>query len=230
MASEASYREGSSQTPALKAFEKSHGKPGIPPEKVDPLLAEWGIYHIHISTHKEKPNDKHFARTGPLMFAIVTETDAHFVDIHRHGSAAWTRQEMLKIVDANWPHLLDRFRGNNVVNASFSPTDLELKDLRDANVNTSLRIGTATVAAMGGGLATDGTPAINVMRLNTTMHMVKKMEAWAAKNATELKGKIATLSSLPETDLDFELVCLDEPNGGNRIHFSYQSYALTASP
>jgi hypothetical protein len=30
MASEASYREGSSQTPALKAFEKSHGKPGIP--------------------------------------------------------------------------------------------------------------------------------------------------------------------------------------------------------
>jgi hypothetical protein len=32
MASEASYREGSSQTPALKAFEKSHGKPGIPHE------------------------------------------------------------------------------------------------------------------------------------------------------------------------------------------------------
>jgi hypothetical protein len=30
MASEASYREGSSQTPALKAFEKSHGKSGIP--------------------------------------------------------------------------------------------------------------------------------------------------------------------------------------------------------
>ena len=57
------------------------------PEETDPLLAAWDIFHLHISNHKANPTDTFFARSGPVMFAHITDSVAYFIDIYPHGKS-----------------------------------------------------------------------------------------------------------------------------------------------
>jgi len=189
---------------------------------VDQLLADWGIYHLHISNHKNKPNDNFFARTGPVMFAHITDTDAYFIDIHPHGG--WTRQKLLEIVERSWPHLYASSRCTGVTGVSMVPTDADIKTLRGSakknsfgskstkrpsgSVNAVLQVGNSFLMPPGGGLATDGTPFVNVFHSNKMLHLVQELERWATQNALKLKSDISTKFGVPVADLDFELVPL----------------------
>ncbi|MCP4350145.1 MAG: hypothetical protein GY795_32110 [Desulfobacterales bacterium] len=56
-------------------------------EYSDPFLNDWGIHHFHLGMKKE---DSKFAeRTGPLLFAKVTEKTVCFIDVMNHGD--WGR-------------------------------------------------------------------------------------------------------------------------------------------
>lgn len=187
-------------------------KSSIKAEETDALLADWKIHHLHISNHKKNPADKFYARTGPVMFAQILDDSVYFIDIYPHGKGfpeAWTRQDMLKIVDAEWPHLLDSHRLKGITALEFKPTDLGLKTLRGGYVNAILQVGESFIAPPGGGLATDGTPSENVTRMDRTLHLIRDFEEWVNTNSPKLKAAIAAQSGLAEADLDFELVALD---------------------
>src|ERR1022692_1317648 len=159
------------------------------PKETDPLLADWRIHHLHISNHKKKPSDKFYARTGPVMFAQISDDAVYFIDIYPHGKGfpeTWTRQEVLKIVDDEWPHLLDPYRATGIVDVAFTPSDMELKKLRKARVNTILKVGGSFVTPPGGGLTGAGTPVANMLRKNRTIQVIKELEARVAARSTEL--------------------------------------------
>ena len=149
---------------------------------VDQLRGDWGIYHIHISNHKKNPTDKFFARTGPVMFAYVTESDVYFIDIYPHGG--WSRQKLIEITNRTWPHL---YKGARLDGAKLSVnvTDLDVEKLRGpaktskragGSISTSVQIGNSVIFPPGGGLVSDGTPTMNVWRTLQTIRLVKKME------------------------------------------------------
>ena len=198
----------------LAKFEKGDdvnghlSKSSAKPAETDALLADWKIHHLHISNHKDKPSDMFFARTGPVMFAHVAPNDVYFIGIYPHGKGypeTWTRQTLLKIIDENWPHLLDHCRIKGTTGLSFNPTDMDLKAVRGAHGNSIVQIGNSFIAPPGGGLAMDGTPSNNVFRMNKTLHLIKELESSVIANAARVKAEIASKSGFSEGELDFEL-------------------------
>jgi hypothetical protein len=64
----------------------------------DPMMADWRIHHLHLST---AINDDGFTkRSGDLLFAAIDPDDAYLIGIYPHGT--WTRQEIAEIPVRNW--------------------------------------------------------------------------------------------------------------------------------
>ena len=219
----------------LKKFKRGHDVNGhlsrssVNAQETDALRADWNIYHVHISNHKDNPGDKFYARTGPVMFVQITDTDAFFIDIYPHGQGhpeTFSRQALLEIIDKNWPKLLEPYKLKGITSVSLHPTDLELKQLRGKGgptgkkgaTNVVLKVGNSYVCSPGGGLATDGTPAANTFRLNRTMHTVKQLENWTNENSLALRKKFSKKLGIPEWDIDFELVSLEGGLGVREIN------------
>jgi len=189
---------------------------------VDQLRGDWGIYHIHISNHKKNPSDKFFARTGPVMFAHVTETDVYFIDIYPHGG--WSRQKLIEITNRTWPHLYKGARHENArLSVNVTDADVEksrgpAKTSRQAGraISAAIQIGNSVIFPPGGGLAADGTPTMNVWRTLQTIRRVKKMEKLAAEKSAEWKSFISKITNVSEAELDFELIPLSPPGFGIR--------------
>jgi hypothetical protein len=187
----------------------------VNPKETDALLADWKIHHLHISNHKNKPTDRFYSRTGPVMFAYVSEDAAYFIDIYPHGKGfpeTWTRQDLLSILDRNWPHILEPYRLKGISGVAFAPSDLELRKLRGANVNTIIQVGNSFIAPPGGGLAMDGTPSANVFRMDRTFHLIKDFERFVNKNFDQLRAEISLKSGVAENSMDFGLVLI-RPSG-----------------
>ena len=70
------FVEGESVVPYLSRRVEDAAKP-------DPLLWDWGIHHLHLRRH---PGDSGFIRRSDyLLFVIVTDTEAFFVDVRPHS-------------------------------------------------------------------------------------------------------------------------------------------------
>ena len=76
----------------------------------DGLLWDSGMHHFHLS--QKFDTDGFVKRDKPdyLLFAIMTEESAYFVDVRPHpnrGDLGWVRQDLLEIVYSNWPELIE---------------------------------------------------------------------------------------------------------------------------
>ena len=114
-------------------------------EKRDGMLWDFGMHHFHLSTESEESGfAKGFAkRSDYLLFAVVTEEDAYFVDVRRHPhygeTVGWARQGLLRIVQSNWPELIAPkillgVKGDVL-------TDEQRAELRGKNVNVRYGLG-----------------------------------------------------------------------------------------
>ncbi len=77
------------------------------PEKQDMLLADWGIYHLHLGRRVQ--GQEFTERSGPVLFVRGTVDTLYFVDVMLHGGHAprpWEQDSLIEIVRRNWPHLL----------------------------------------------------------------------------------------------------------------------------
>jgi hypothetical protein len=180
-------------------------KASVDTKITDQLLAHWGIHHIHISNWKDKPGDYFYARTGPLIFALVGRSDVYFLEIYPHGKGhaeTWTRQELLKTVEKNWPALLDCVELNDAIDLGRDSTDQDLIDLRKANINVSTKVAGRIVGPLGGGVMGDGTPLRQKVRAMKTIKAISELENDLETHRTE----IAESLGFSPADLDFQLV------------------------
>lgn len=72
---------------------------------LDPLLADWGLHHVHlgIGPHRKLPG--FLARSDHVLFVAFRRDDAYLVDLARHESdgANWAALGILEVVVRNWP-------------------------------------------------------------------------------------------------------------------------------
>ena len=76
----------------------------------DGLLWDFGIHHFHLNTTFEPTG--FVKRSDYLLFAIVTDTDAYFLDIRPHhdpDGLQWVQQDLIDIAYSNWPKLSKRY-------------------------------------------------------------------------------------------------------------------------
>src|SRR5690554_391832 len=108
---------------------------------IDLMLLDWGIYHLHLGTDKISKGKTKGLIQGhkEILFVFITNDKAYIIGIFDHSS--WTKQAVLQIVHDNWPHLLEPWKLNNVLDLAVEPTDADRKPLRNAYVNCPFKIG-----------------------------------------------------------------------------------------
>ena len=125
----------------------------------DGLLWHYGMHHFHLCSQMGAGG--FVERSDHLLFAIVAPEDAYFVDVRRHprkGGIEWSSQELLRIVHANWPALIEANILHGVLGTEL--TDGEVHELRRKNANSAVDIGGKAIAPLGGGMAGDGSSVL----------------------------------------------------------------------
>ncbi|CAI8958445.1 hypothetical protein [Pseudomonas chlororaphis] len=170
------------------------------PEETDPMLNDWGVYHLHLGTDIQNG----FARrTGPLLFARVTDEHFYAIGVYSHG--AWTESEVVETVHRNWPGSVARWVMHGVKGERL--TDAERAILRKKRLNSFfLTSDGTTYGPLGGGTVASGHNIFSVMQMDTehdrleclerrlvavTDELVCELKKAGYKNAAEVTVKLA---------------------------------------
>ena len=175
----------------------------------DGMLWDFGMHHFHLSSEFE---DSGFAkRSDYLLFAVLTKNEAYFVDVRPHPKRkdlGWVRQELLKIVQSNWPELMGPWTLRGVTGDVL--TDQERAELRRKNVNVITALDGDAVAPLGGGLTMAGSSILCRVMVDKLLDDIEcherffDMEHPALRSALDAKGMAVT------GEMDFELALLEE--------------------
>lgn len=116
----------------------------------DGMLNDWGIHHFHIGIGPHPKVAGFNARSGPVVYAVVTDHDFYVVTIDQHQR--WTMRSLLETIHANWPKLIARYRVEGTL--SHDVSESEHKQLRDAQINIAVTLGDGSIYLGPGGGAT----------------------------------------------------------------------------
>ena len=144
-------------------------------ETTDDLLWDYKMHHLHLSRNVGK-ND-FVERADWLLFAIVEEQDAFFVDVRPHKDPErllWVRQDLLAIVHSNWPELTSSRELYGITGAKV--TDIEKRELRRKNVNLAHEVGGRAIAPLGLGTSTDGHSSMCRFLADKLLHELEEQQ------------------------------------------------------
>lgn len=131
----------------------------------DGLLSEWGVHHFHLGT---APHPKHVdfvSRTGPLVYAFVTDRAFCAINVYTHQS--FEDSAILESIHRNWPELISRYRAKGVTGGEWSKEQRKAFRRKRANVMTRTKDGTVY---MGIGI---GTTAAGI-----NLEAIKQADYW----------------------------------------------------
>ena len=120
----------------------------------DGILNDWNIHHLHLS--KRFGKDGFVKRSDYQIFAYFTGDTCYLVNIYPHKKPhLYSTQEMVKIIDNNWPELIEKNKISG--NLSVSLTDAEYEKLRKANITTFVQTEPNKIFGLiGGGYMSNG--------------------------------------------------------------------------
>lgn len=162
---ESKLTKGESVNPHLNCATKK--------DKLDGLLYDWGIHHLHLGEKYSSPG--FVERSGPVLFAMFRQDDVFFIDIRDHEG--WSDKSLLEIVNRNWPELIERYWLKGVSpEASLSANDITVT--RKAGINTIVELSDGkALVSIGGGITTAKTSLAamdSYVELKRALHEVEK--------------------------------------------------------
>jgi hypothetical protein len=150
-------------------------------------------------------------RTGPLLFAAFRPDDAYLIDIFEHG--AWTREDVFKIIVAEWPDdgLVYELKG---VECSQEPfTESERKGLRESGVNALIEIdGKAYMTARG--LSSAGTSFHSLRMVGEVFRRARAFCDMLKENPTYVTDQIVAHNIAPPETIDLCFSFFDDGGYG----------------
>ncbi len=185
----------------------------------DCLLNDWGIHHFHLG---QNISDGFAGRTGPLLFALVANSDVYCIDIKAHG--AWSEQEFIRTLHEEWPEAIANYRINGVLGLAYQPTNDDIAKLRKAGVQTMVQVDEGVVyGPIGGGYSTAGTSVQSRMLADRYRRLVRNIETHVKENTEMFIEKIRKHGLKPEDKPKFQLL-VDEKGvyvveAGSRVVF-----------
>ena len=181
-------------------------------KRQDKLLWDFGMHHFHLNRALE-PSGDFVERSDYLLFGIITDADAYFVDIRPHHDdqgLEWVRQDLLGIVHSNWPeltnsHVLYGVSGDIV-------TDEQKKELRRKNINHIPNLGEQAVAPLNWGTNLAGDSTFCRIWGNKLLWEIKRHEDYFYRQPSELRAGLERKGIELPGDMEFQLVLLDSMN------------------
>ncbi|MEZ8057222.1 hypothetical protein [Vibrio splendidus] len=171
-------------------------------DKTDPMLNDWKIHHFHLGTELE---GNYIKRTGPLVFAYVTNDEIYVVNIFSHGQ--WENTDIVEIIHRNWPHLIEQFKLKGVKRMAYEPTIQDRKQLRKVNANSFVTVTDGTVyAPIGGGSSSAGFNINSAMNLIRQKKLLSDLEGMLDSNIANIVPQLLNEGYDGVSDLNVSLV------------------------
>lgn len=196
----------------------------------DLMLYSWSIHHFHLGETIEA--DGFIKRTGPVLFAYVTEDDFYMIDIKQHG--AWSDKNLLQTLYDNWPSLLESWRVNGQPVINFNSSDIG--QLRKAHINTIVELNDgSSFVGPGLGVTTAGTPVEATLKYGDIR---RHLEGFIRDLRTDPTGFLKTkyseedIASMQNVCFDFyldennqnQIIAIDRIHGIYRILFDQKKF------
>ena len=180
----------------------------------DGLLWDFGMHHFHLSRTFEASG--FVKRADYLLFAVVTQEDAYFVDVRRHpdpndpDDVGWVEQDLVKIVYSNWPQLIE----SNIVRGVKGDVlaDKEKKALRNSNINHIAAIDGKAIGPLGGGTSFDGSSVQCRMFAMHLLSNLRQLQNYIDRHQIELRTHLEGEGRKIAGKIEFKLVSLDDLN------------------
>ncbi len=152
----------------------------------DALLNDWGIYHFHLGDSLEK--NGFIKRTGPVLFARVTDEYFYMLDIFEHGS--WSQQRLVEIIHTNWQESISLFKIPEGYGLSNSPpSDEDIAQFRKDGISTSIQVSDGTIyCLLGGGYLRSGLSMDVCVTCNRYSARVRELEKYVRNNLSNLRN------------------------------------------
>jgi hypothetical protein len=106
----------------------------------DGLLSEWGVHHFHLGTTPHPTHAGFVSRTGPLVYALVTDQAFCAINVYTHQS--FEDSTILESIHRNWPELIRRYRAKGVTGGVWTQEQRRAIRSKHANVLTRTKDGT----------------------------------------------------------------------------------------
>lgn len=173
----------------------------VDPLFFDSLLNDWGIHHLHLGDQIE--SNGFVTRNDEVLFVKFVNLSAYFIAIGNHQS--WSDKNLLKVVDDNWPELLEKHELKGIIDISQNPTSEEIGKLRKAGINSCVEINNKVYASIGGGFLASGDNAMSSIATGDILNRIRNLEEYVQQNEKlilkNLKGKIGKLPPVIEGKL-----------------------------
>lgn len=151
------------------------------PNRVDSMLNEWGVYHLHF---RARP-----ARSGPLIFARITDAAFFAIGVFNHED--WCADEVIETLHRNWPEEISAWTVIGLKGRAITPD--ERKNLRSRNINSFyLTSDGTTYGSIGGGMMTSGHNSASVRRMDMQHDVLEQLEEILKESAEEIRPLLMT--------------------------------------
>ena len=190
---------------------------------IDLMLLDWGIHHLHLGTDKIPKGKTKGLIQGhkEILFVFITNDKAYIIGIFDHSS--WIKQAVLQIVHDNWPHLLEPWKLNDVLDLAVEPTDADRKSLRNAYVNSPFKIGNNFYLGPGGGITSAGTGSNEILKANIVLRAADDLRDCVDKNVTYIEKSIGSKLGVLSFDVSRYILSktfsISAPQNNARIFF-----------
>ena len=179
--------------------------------KLDGLLFDWGIQHLHLGEKLVAPG--YVERTGNVLFAIFKPDDVYFIDIRDHEG--WSDKALLDSVNRNWPELLSCYKIDG--KSEYNPTSSDITQLRKKGVNAMIELSDGnSYVSMGGGITTAGTSMNATRTYIELIRMLNGVESQINKNARYFSKSLRPKGRAMLNRFRFVFVCRRD---GDMIRF-----------
>ena len=182
----------------------------------DGLLWDYGMHHFHLNK-KVEPSG-FVKRSDYLLYAVMTEENAYFVDVRPHQdphNLGWVRQDLLNIVHSNWPELIEPRILRGVKGTVL--TDEEKAELRRKHVNHAPEICGDAIAPLGGGTMADGSSAACRVLAQKLLFEIERHQVIFDTQLSDVRSALEGKGVGKADEIEFGLVLLDDLNPSDEL-------------
>lgn len=175
----------------------------------DGMLWDFGMHHFHLCRRLDA-SGVFVERSDYLLFAIIAEDTAYFVDVRKHHDSeglGWVRQDLLRIVHSNWPAIVERTELRGVMGAKL--TDQERKLRRKHNLNHVSELGGKAIMPIGWGVTANGSSARCRMWGDQLINEIERHEQYLGGQPAVLRRALANAGAKLAGGMEFRLVQID---------------------
>ena len=170
----------------------------------DGLLNDWGVHHFHLGNIKF---GRFVDRTGPLLFAMVTDEALFAIGIYAHGQ--WTNLDIVENIHRNWPEIISKYRINDITGDMLSASERAV--LRKKNANSFTRVADGTVyAPMGGGTASSGLNIHSIIDRDRQFKFLENLQRDVEAQAEKFLPALEQRGYQGETEVEVRLDITEE--------------------